>query len=154
MVAKNVNMVKVAQAAPKEEIKPPTYRELTAALQLGINTFLTHHIQSILATQIKDHTTVAHIMAHYASILKMDISIITDALAPYTLIDKMAEEHIAVNNWPNSEVFFPELTRIRFGPVPRTPEHLPPQVTDQQIHKIIYIPHVIRFFEKKVKRTR
>jgi hypothetical protein len=115
MAAKNVNMVDSAQAAPKKEVKPPTYSELCGALQIATNTFLYTHIHNILSELINEPTTVDHILVNNLNNIAVNIAPIMDLLASYAVINTLATEHIATNKWNNNEMYTPEITRARFA---------------------------------------
>jgi hypothetical protein len=71
MAARNMLMIEVVLEEP--QITPPTYGELTAALQTGINTFLLAHITNILSSFIKDSITTAHITTRLQNHMNVDI---------------------------------------------------------------------------------
>jgi hypothetical protein len=87
MAAKNVSMVDKAQAIPTEEIKSPTFGELTTAFQLGINIILQHHIHAVLNIFIKDSTTVTQITSLLRNTLEVNIKTQMNLVAPYIDID-------------------------------------------------------------------
>jgi hypothetical protein len=152
MAAKNVNIVDTAQAAPKKEVKPPTYGELCGALQVATNAFLYTHIQNILSELISEPTTVEHILVNNFNNIAVNIGPIMDLLAPYAVIDTLATEHIAANNWNNNELYTPEITRARFAQNAKH-EKFPKAVIDQHVELNIFRNHTMAVFNKKAKKA-
>jgi hypothetical protein len=144
MAAKNVNMVD--QAVEQKPPKPSSYGELVDALKQVTNIFVSTHITDILFIFIKDHETIQHIMASNNNLINFDryIEQVWDFLAPYTLLDSMAEEHISTNNWKDGEEFAPEVLHARFNSNGKDKVH--PNVVNNTVEPAIYRNHIIRFF--------
>ena len=143
--------VEMAEKPVIEEIKPLTYGELASALQSGINIFLSSHISSILQSFIKDHTTTAHIMSRLANNIHVDITPITNFLAPYTTLNDVAEAHFINNRWKAGDEFTPEGLRQRLHRDAK--EKWADVVVKGDMDRKIFSAHAIRAFEAKQKRA-
>ena len=96
MVAKNINIVKVAQAALVKEVPLPIYSKLVAALQLATNIFVKFYFIQILRQFVKDSTTVTHILTIHK--IRIDTNSITNVFTPYTNLQKLTDKYIIANN--------------------------------------------------------
>ena len=151
MAAKNVNMVELAQNAAPMEVQPPTFGELSAALQQATNSFLKAHLTQMLGQFVKDNTTIAHILTIHE--VKCDITALTNIFAPYTKLTELAQQHVIANDWKAGEEFTPEVSRGRFSPTSRIAEKYPDPVSNGSINHLVYKTYVINHFKASRDRA-